>query len=97
MLTAYADTDAAISATNDVHLDYYLVKPWDPPEQRLYPVLDDLLDDWLATRRRSMVSGWLGIAGRRSLMRHGIFSPEIKFHIIGWIWPRTQRRRSCWT
>jgi len=48
LLTAYADTDAAIRAINDVRLDYYLVKPWDPPEQRLYPVLDDLLDDWLA-------------------------------------------------
>jgi thioredoxin reductase (NADPH) len=48
LLTAYADTDAAISAINDVQLDYYLVKPWDPPEHRLYPVLDDLLDDWLA-------------------------------------------------
>lgn len=48
LLTAYADTDAAITAINDVQLDYYLVKPWDPPEERLYPVLDDLLDDWLA-------------------------------------------------
>jgi thioredoxin reductase (NADPH) len=48
LLTAYADTDAAISAINDVQLDYYLIKPWDPPEQRLYPVLDDLLDDWVA-------------------------------------------------
>jgi thioredoxin reductase (NADPH) len=51
LLTAYADTDAAISAINDVRLDYYLVKPWDPPEERLYPVLDDLLDDWLAGYR----------------------------------------------
>lgn len=48
LLTAYADTDAAITAINEVQLDYYLIKPWDPPEQRLYPVLDDLLDDWLA-------------------------------------------------
>jgi thioredoxin reductase (NADPH) len=48
LLTAYADTDAAIRAINDVHLDYYLMKPWDPPEQHLYPVLDDLLGDWLA-------------------------------------------------
>jgi thioredoxin reductase (NADPH) len=48
LLTAYADTQAAISAINDIHLDYYLMKPWDPPEERLYPVLDDLLDDWLA-------------------------------------------------
>ena len=50
-LTAYADTDAAITAINDVRLDYYLVKPWDPPEERLYPVLDDLLDDWQAGYR----------------------------------------------
>jgi thioredoxin reductase (NADPH) len=46
LLTAYADTDAAISAINEIHLDHYLVKPWDPPEQRLFPVLDDMLDDW---------------------------------------------------
>ncbi|HYI25347.1 MAG TPA: FAD-dependent oxidoreductase, partial [Thermomicrobiales bacterium] len=44
-----ADTDAAIAAINEIRLDHYLVKPWDPPEQRLYPVLDDLLDDWTAT------------------------------------------------
>jgi thioredoxin reductase (NADPH) len=48
LLTAYADTDAAIKAINDVKLDHYLMKPWDPPEERLYPVLDDLLDDWRA-------------------------------------------------
>ena len=49
LLTAYADTDAAISAINDVGLDYYLMKPWDPPEQNFYPILDDLLSDWQAT------------------------------------------------
>jgi len=48
LLTAYADTDAAITAINEIHLDHYLVKPWDPPEQRLFPILDDLLDDWMA-------------------------------------------------
>lgn len=48
LLTAYSDTDAAIKAINDVQLDYYLLKPWDPPEEKLYPVIDDLLDDWLA-------------------------------------------------
>lgn len=47
LLTAYSDTDAAIRAINDVQLDYYLMKPWDPPEEKLFPVLDDLLDDWL--------------------------------------------------
>ncbi|MEH2294588.1 FAD-dependent oxidoreductase [Nostoc sp.] len=48
LLTAYADTDAAIKSINSVRLDYYLLKPWNPPEERLYPILDDLLDDWLA-------------------------------------------------
>ena len=51
LLTAYADTDAAIRAINDVHLDYYLMKPWNPPETQLYPVLSDLLEDWTADYR----------------------------------------------
>jgi len=46
LLTAYADTEAAIKAINDAQVDYYLLKPWDPPEEKLYPVLGDLLDDW---------------------------------------------------
>ncbi len=46
LLTAYADTDVAIKAINDIGLDYYMLKPWDPPEERLYPVIDDLLGDW---------------------------------------------------
>jgi thioredoxin reductase (NADPH) len=50
LLTAYADTDAAIRAINDIGLDYYLMKPWDPPAERLYPVLDDLLRDWTTTQ-----------------------------------------------
>ena len=48
LLTAYADTDAAIQAINEVGLDHYLLKPWSPPEDRLYPILDDLLADWQA-------------------------------------------------
>jgi thioredoxin reductase (NADPH) len=48
LLTAYADTEAAMQAINQVKLDYYLMKPWSPPEEMLYPVLDDLLRDWLA-------------------------------------------------
>lgn len=51
LLTAYADTDAAIRAINEVHLDHYLLKPWDPPEEKLYPVLTDLLDDWRSAYR----------------------------------------------
>jgi thioredoxin reductase (NADPH) len=49
LLTAYADTEAAITSINSVGLDYYLMKPWDPPEQNLYPVLDDIISDWWAT------------------------------------------------
>ncbi|MBW4581283.1 MAG: FAD-dependent oxidoreductase [Tildeniella nuda ZEHNDER 1965/U140] len=51
LLTAYADTDAAIRAINSTQIDYYLLKPWDPPEEKLYPVLNDLLDDWFASFR----------------------------------------------
>ena len=51
LLTAYADTEAAIGAINVVKLDYYLLKPWDPPDRNLYPVLDDLLDQWSASYR----------------------------------------------
>ncbi|WP_377640400.1 FAD-dependent oxidoreductase [Oryzobacter terrae] len=46
LLTAYADTDVAIRAINEIGLDHYMVKPWEPPETQLYPVVDDLLDDW---------------------------------------------------
>ena len=48
LLTAYADTEAAIASINSIGLDHYLMKPWDPPDMNLYPVLDDLLSDWLA-------------------------------------------------
>jgi thioredoxin reductase (NADPH) len=48
LLTAYADTEAAIRSINKAKIDYYLMKPWDPPEEQLYPILDDLLDDWWA-------------------------------------------------
>ena len=51
LLTAYADTDAAIRAINEAEVHHYLLKPWDPPEEHLYPVIDDLLEDWQATFR----------------------------------------------
>jgi len=51
LLTAYADTDVAITGINEIGLDHYLMKPWDPPEDRLYPVLDDLLGAWRAHNR----------------------------------------------
>ncbi|SDP56120.1 thioredoxin reductase (NADPH) [Pedococcus dokdonensis] len=53
LLTAYADTDVAIRAINDIGLDYYLLKPWDPPQDKLYPVVEDLLGDWRDGHRDS--------------------------------------------
>ncbi|KPM54515.1 fused response regulator/thioredoxin-disulfide reductase [Frankia sp. CcI49] len=63
LLTAYADTDAAIRAINDIGLDYYLLKPWDPPRERLFPVLDDLLADW--RRAHPDQTGQVRVVGHR--------------------------------
>ena len=63
LLTAYADTDVAIKAINDIRLDHYILKPWDPPEEKLYPILDDLLSDWIATFRPAF-EGVRLLAGR---------------------------------
>jgi thioredoxin reductase (NADPH) len=63
LLTAYADTDAAIASINEIGLDHYLMKPWDPPNQRLYPVLDDLLSEWKS--RAHLPYDGIRIAGAR--------------------------------
>lgn len=63
LLTAYADTGAAIDAINVVDLDYYLLKPWDPPEEKLYPVVDALLDAWLSSDHRPVPE--LKVVGHR--------------------------------
>jgi len=63
LLTAYADTEAAIAAINEVSLDYYLLKPWDPPEEQLYPVLEDLLTGWEAGS--ALEAGGLRVIGHR--------------------------------
>ncbi|MDH6108337.1 thioredoxin reductase (NADPH) [Kitasatospora sp. MAP12-15] len=63
LLTAYADTDAAIDAINVVDLDHYLLKPWEPPEEKLYPVVDDLLESWRATDGRT--AGTIKVVGHR--------------------------------
>jgi thioredoxin reductase (NADPH) len=64
LLTAYADTQAAITAINDVDLDYYLLKPWDPPEEQLYPVVEDLLQTW-QTEATVLASSGVRIVGHR--------------------------------
>lgn len=63
LLTAYSDIDAAVRAINDAHADYYLSKPWHPPEERLFPVMDDLLEAWQAERPAE--SGGLRLLGRQ--------------------------------
>jgi thioredoxin reductase (NADPH) len=69
LLTAYADTEAAIRAINSARIHYYLNKPWDPPEEKLYPVLTDLLDDWKAGYRPAF-EGLRVIGNRWSLQDH---------------------------
>jgi thioredoxin reductase (NADPH) len=71
LLTAYADTEAAIRAINDIRLDHYLMKPWDPPEERLYPVLSDLLGDWQASYRPAF-EGIRVIGHRWSTQAHAL-------------------------
>ena len=63
LLTAYADTEAAIAAINEVALDYYLLKPWDPPEEQLFPVVDDLLTTWESGA--ALAAGGVRIVGHR--------------------------------
>ena len=63
LLTAYADTEAAIQAINEVSLDYYLLKPWDPPEEELFPVVQDLLTGWEAGA--ALESGGVRLIGHR--------------------------------
>jgi thioredoxin reductase (NADPH) len=65
LLTAYADTEAAIRAINELRLDHYLMKPWSPPEARLYPVLDELLEDWEAESAARLSEPGLRIVGHR--------------------------------
>jgi thioredoxin reductase (NADPH) len=69
LLTAYADTEAAIRAINRVKIDYYLLKPWDPPNEKFYPILDDLLDDWQA-KYRPKFDGIRVIGHQWSLVSH---------------------------
>ena len=92
LLTAYADTNAAIDAINIVDLDHYLLKPWDPPEEKLYPVIDDLLRAWQQARTasRSRRPSWSGTAGRRRPRTCATSSPATRCRTAGT--PRTPTR-----
>jgi thioredoxin reductase (NADPH) len=72
LLTAYADTDAAIAAINQADVHYYLLKPWDPPQEKLYPVLDDLLEDWKVQDRLRSGDGVRVVGHRWSALSHEI-------------------------
>src|SRR5258708_37973364 len=63
LLTAYADTETAITAINQIELDHYLLKPWEPPAERLYPILDELLADWRANQRTATTFEGIRVAG----------------------------------
>ena len=80
LLTAYADTEAAIQAINTARIHYYLTKPWDPPEEKLYPVLSDLLDDWKAGYRPRF-DGLRVIGHRWSPRGHGMRSFLTSNHV----------------
>ena len=80
LLTAYADTEAAIRAINSARIHYYLTKPWDPPEEKLYPVLDDLLEDWNAGHQPSF-SGLRVLGHRWSLRDHQLRSFLSRNHV----------------
>ena len=71
LLTAYADTSAAIDAINIVDLDHYLLKPWDPPEEKLYPVIDDLLRAWQDEDRKPVREAKLRGAGKGAMVAAG--------------------------
>ena len=100
LLTAYADTNAAISAINQANINYFFMKPWDPPAEHLYPQLDDLLDDWQASYRPAFEG--IRVLGTRWSPRRtncAIFWRAITFPISGstWSFPPTIRKPSvCW-
>ena len=96
LLTAYADTEAAIEAINVVDLDHYLLKPWDPPEEKLYPVVDSLIDAvGRATSGRSAAPRSSGTAGRPTRSRSATSWPATRCP-TGGSRARSPRASGCW-
>ena len=98
LLTAYADTDVAIRAINEIGLDHYLLKPWDPPDERLYPVTDDLLGDWQAAHPQAETD--VRIVGHRwseqQPRAEDLPRPQPRSRTAGWTSTATGRR-SGWS
>ena len=84
LLTAYSDIDTAITAINDVDLDYYLLKPWDPPEERLYPIIDELLDDWQASYKPELSN--LRVLGYQFSPKSHAIKEFLAGHLIPYQW-----------
>jgi thioredoxin reductase (NADPH) len=84
LLTAYSDIDAAIKAINVAHLDHYLSKPWDPPEECLFPVVDDLLDSWQAAYRPETTG--LRLVGHQWSPRSHIIKDFLAGNLIPYQW-----------
>ena len=94
LLTAYADTEAAIQAINEVALDYYLLKPWDPPEEQLFPVVEDLLTTWEAGA--ALESGGVRVIGHRfSKHSHDVRDFLARNRVPGAVARRRARRRGA--
>src|SRR5688500_14361914 len=89
LLTAYADTDAAIQAINSVQIDHYFMKPWDPPQERLYAVLDDLLDDWQEEYRPAFAG--IRIVGHRWSPQSNEVRDCLARHVVPYQWLDLER------
>ncbi|MGB6454504.1 MAG: FAD-dependent oxidoreductase [Streptosporangiaceae bacterium] len=87
LLTAYADTGAAIDAINVVDLDYYLLKPWDPPEEKLYPVIDALLESWLSSDHRPVPE--IKVIGHRWSARSSEVREFLARNQVPYVWHST--------
>ena len=100
LLTAYADTEAAIRAINSAKIHYYLNKPWDPPEEKLYPVLDDLLETWKQGYKGRGVEGIQVIGLRWSPDRPSRVArvplPQPRGVQVARSADRASRHRRCW-
>ena len=97
LLTAYADTGAAIDAINVVDLDHYLLKPWDPPEEKLYPVVDALLDAWLESDHRPVPE--TKVVGHRWSARSSEVREFLARNQVPYRWyqpPMSPKASGCW-
>lgn len=93
LLTAYADTDVAIKAINDIELDYYMLKPWDPPQDKLYPVVDDLLGDWRDGHRDD--TGQVRVVGHRWSDRSQEVKTFLAHNHVPYVWLDVERDQAA--